>query len=186
MYWICTGRPQTTEFVARLQHLSHAMRYTSRYWQAVGMNTLGVAAVPIASASSVKEATYYVEKSHAAAVLASWTNQAKSGLLERLIRSMNDARFQSVSIVPCTLISTLGAAEIHVSSDRAPEENSPAAVGFTSRTTGPPKGAVMRRSFVSGCALSAADHFVFTEDDVMFRVLMVHHATSVVINLPPF
>jgi malonyl-CoA/methylmalonyl-CoA synthetase len=42
---------------------------------------LGAAAVPIASALSVQEVTYYVDRSHAAAVLASSTDQAKSGLL---------------------------------------------------------------------------------------------------------
>lgn len=57
---------------------------------------------------------------------------------------------------------------------------------FTSGTTGPPKGAVMRRSFVFDCALSVADHYRLNEDDVMLHVLPVHHATGVGINFFPF
>jgi malonyl-CoA/methylmalonyl-CoA synthetase len=37
----------------------------------------------------------------------------------------------------------------------------------------------MRRSFVSGCALSVADHFCLTEDDVKLHVQPVNHATGV-------
>jgi malonyl-CoA/methylmalonyl-CoA synthetase len=44
----------------------------------------------------------------------------------------------------------------------------------------------MRRAFVFDCALSVADHYRLTEDDVMLHVLPVHHATGVGINFFPF
>lgn len=147
---------------------------------------LGAAAVPISSALSVQEAAYYVERSCASVVLVSSADQAKGVLLEKLIQSTRDKKFQAVSIASCTSTSTLSAARIQISSDRALEENSPAIVIFTSGTTGPPKGAVMRRSFVSDCALSVADQFRLTEDDIMLHVLPVHHATGLGINFFPF
>ena len=94
--------------------------------------------------------------------------------------------FRGVAIGPCTYTPTLDPADILISSDRALEENAPGVVIFTSGTTGPPKGAVMRRSFVFDCALSVADHYRLNEDDVMLHVLPVHHATGVGINFFPF
>ncbi|KAF2441757.1 acetyl-CoA synthetase-like protein [Karstenula rhodostoma CBS 690.94] len=135
---------------------------------------------------SVQEAAYYVEKSHAAVVLVSSSDQEKGDLLEKLIRSASDEHFQSGSIAFCTFAPTLSAAAIQISSDRALQENSPVVVIFTSGTTGPPKGAVTRRSFVSDCALSVADHLRLTGDDVMLHVLPVHHAMGVGINSFPF
>ena len=44
----------------------------------------------------------------------------------------------------------------------------------------------MRRAYVFDCALSMADHYRLTEDDVMLHVLPVHHATGVGINFFPF
>lgn len=147
---------------------------------------LGAVAVPIAPALPVHEAAYYVETSHAALVLTSSEDQAKSALLRNLIKSTSNEHFNSVPIIPCIGSPTLEAAMIRISSDRALEENNPGVVIFTSGTTGPPKGAVMRRTFVFDNALSVADHFRLTEDDVMLHVLPVHHATGVGINFFPF
>ncbi|KAJ6284745.1 hypothetical protein J3E71DRAFT_389877 [Bipolaris maydis] len=94
--------------------------------------------------------------------------------------------FRVVEIGPFVSSPTLSAEEVIISSDRALEENAPAVVIFTSGTTGPPKGAVMRRSYVFDCALSIADHYRLTEDDVILHLLPVHHATGVGINFFPF
>ncbi|KAI4641130.1 hypothetical protein J4E93_008008 [Alternaria ventricosa] len=146
---------------------------------------LGAAVVPLTPALPVEEAVYFIEKSRAVLVLASSSNVSKCRDLETRIASMSNKSFQAVSIQPTTSNPTLYAGDIIISSDRTLDENAPAVVIFTSGTTGPPKGAVMRRSFIFDCALEVADHYQLTEDDVALHVLPVHHATGVGINFFP-
>lgn len=147
---------------------------------------LGAAAVPITPALPVEEAAYFVEKSRSVLVLVSSFDLKKCCDLEKRVAAKSNEHFRGVPIGPCTYSPTLDPTDIRISSDRALEENGPSVVIFTSGTTGPPKGAVMRRSFVFDCALSVADHYRLTEDDVMLHVLPVHHATGVGINFFPF
>ncbi|KAH6875180.1 hypothetical protein BKA58DRAFT_454024 [Alternaria rosae] len=146
---------------------------------------LGAAVVPLTPALPVEEAVYFIEKSRAVLVLASSSNMKKCRDLEIRIASMSNKSFQAVVIQPPNARPTLKAGEIIISSDRTMDENAPAVVIFTSGTTGPPKGAVMRRSFVFDCALEVADHYQLIEDDVVLHVLPVHHATGVGINFFP-
>lgn len=147
---------------------------------------LGAAAVPITPALPVEEAAYFVEKSKSVLVLVSSLDLGKCCDLEKRITSVSNEHFKSIPIGSCTFTPVLDPTDILISSDRALEENAPGVVIFTSGTTGPPKGAVMRRAFVFDCALSVADHYRLTEDDVMLHVLPVHHATGVGINFFPF
>jgi malonyl-CoA/methylmalonyl-CoA synthetase len=147
---------------------------------------LGAAAVPITPALPMEEAAYFVEKSKSALVLVSSFDLKKCCDLEKRIASTSNEHFRGVPIGPCTYTPTLDPTDILISSDRPLQENAPGVVIFTSGTTGPPKGAVMRRSFVFDSALSVADHYRLTEDDVMLHVLPVHHATGVGINFFPF
>ncbi|KAH6639869.1 hypothetical protein C7974DRAFT_432291 [Boeremia exigua] len=148
--------------------------------------SLGAAAVPITPALPVEEAAYFIEKSQASIVLVSSMDLEKCCALEKRIAATSNANFRGIPIGSCIYAPTLDPSDILISSDRALEENAPGVVIFTSGTTGPPKGAVMRRSFVFDCALSVADHYRLTEDDVMLHVLPVHHATGVGINFFPF
>ncbi|KAJ5060336.1 hypothetical protein J3E72DRAFT_410213 [Bipolaris maydis] len=147
---------------------------------------LGAAAVPMTPAVPVSEAAYFIQKSRSVLVLASSENIDKCRLLGRRICFTSNSQFRVVEIGPFVSSPTLSAEEVIISSDRALEENAPAVVIFTSGTTGPPKGAVMRRSYVFDCALSIADHYRLTEDDVILHLLPVHHATGVGINFFPF
>jgi malonyl-CoA/methylmalonyl-CoA synthetase len=147
---------------------------------------MGAAAVPITPALPLEEAAYFVEKSRSALVLVSSFDLKKCCELEKRIASTSNEHFRGVPIGSCIYAPTLNPSEILISSDRPLEENAPGVVIFTSGTTGPPKGAVMRRSFVFDCALSVADHYRLAEDDVMLHVLPVHHATGVGINFFPF
>lgn len=147
---------------------------------------LGAAAVPMTPALPVEEAVYFTEKSRSVLVLASSANVETCRALRQRIASTSNPQFQVVPIGPSLSSPLLGVENIVISSDRALEENAPAFVIFTSGTTGRPKGAVMRRSYVFDCALSIADHYQLTEDDVILHLLPVHHATGVGINFFPF
>ncbi|KAF2471712.1 fatty-acyl-CoA synthase [Lindgomyces ingoldianus] len=181
--------PGTIEALERRDEVYLAIIAAGGYEYTVAMLAtlaLGAATVPIAPALPVEEAAYFIEKSRAALVLVSSVNLEKCCKLEKRISSITNEHFRGVPIGPCTFTPTLCATDIIISSDRAFEENAPSVVIFTSGTTGPPKGAVMRRAFVFDSAMSVADHYRLTEDDVMLHVLPVHHATGVGINFFPF
>ncbi|KAF2185592.1 fatty-acyl-CoA synthase [Zopfia rhizophila CBS 207.26] len=181
--------PRTIEAMNRSEEVYLAIVAAGGYEYTVAMLAvlaLGAAAVPIAPALPVEEAAYFIEKSRAALVLVSSFNMEKCCELEKRISATINEQFRGVPIGPCTLTPTLSPTDIIISSDRALEENAPSVVIFTSGTTGPPKGAVMRRTFVFDCAMSVADHYRLTEDDIILHVLPVHHATGVGINFFPF
>jgi malonyl-CoA/methylmalonyl-CoA synthetase len=184
-----TLHPATLEALEHRDEVYIAIVAAGGYEYTVAMLAvlaLGAAAVPITPALPVEEAAYFIEKSRSALVLVSSFDLAKCCQLEKRIASTSNEHFRGVPIGPCTFTPTLESTDILISSDRALEENAPGVVIFTSGTTGPPKGAVMRRAFVFDCALSVADHYRLTEDDVMLHVLPVHHATGVGINFFPF
>jgi acyl-CoA synthetase (AMP-forming)/AMP-acid ligase II len=184
-----TADSATLEALERRDEVYIAIVASGGYEYTVAMLAvlaLGAAAVPITPALPVEEAAYFVDKSKSALVLVSSFDMKKCCDLEKRIASTSNEHFRGIPIGPCTYTPTLDPADIVISSDRPLEENAPGVVIFTSGTTGPPKGAVMRRSFVFDCALSVADHYRLTEDDVMLHVLPVHHATGVGINFFPF
>lgn len=76
--------------------------------------------------------------------------------------------------------------DIVISSDRVLDMNAPAVVIFTSGTTGPPKGAVQRRHYLSGYAGADAAHYNVNEKDTVLHVVPVHHATGVGLTILPF
>ena len=73
-----------------------------------------------------------------------------------------------------------------VSSSRYLSDNNAGLLVFTSGTTGPPKGAVMRRGYVHDDAMAVADHYELCSTDVCLHVLPVHHATGLGITFFPF
>jgi malonyl-CoA/methylmalonyl-CoA synthetase len=147
---------------------------------------LGAAVIPLAPALPVAELVYFVEKSRAVLVLASSLDFSKCRDLEKRITTTSNEHFRAVAIGPCTLTPVLNSADIVISSDRPLDESAPSVVIFTSGTTGPPKGAVMPRSYVFDCALAVADHYRLTDDDTLLHVLPVHHATGVGVGFFPF
>lgn len=78
------------------------------------------------------------------------------------------------------------ARDILISSDEELDPNAAALVIFTSGTTGPPKGAVQRRSYITASAEEVADHYRITEEDTVLHMLPVHHVTGVGINFLPY
>lgn len=147
---------------------------------------LGAVAVPMTPALPVDEAMYFVTKSKAVAVLVCGASESLGRDVERRMRRTADPNFRSMSVKPYVGSSALHASKILISSDRYLDDNKPGVVIFTSGTTGPPKGAAMRRAFVHDCALSVAEHFNVTQDDTLLHVLPVHHATGIGIMFFPF
>lgn len=80
----------------------------------------------------------------------------------------------------------LPADEATISSGPVPDMNAAALVIFTSGTTGPPKGAVQRRSYISGNGEADADYYQITDKDTVLHVLPVHHASGVGLTFLPF
>ena len=101
------------------------------------------------------------------------------------------SKTQRISI-PCHAVSPhlqttpLCASDITISTNRYLDDNAASIVIFTSGTTGPPKGAVMRRGFLHDNADAVIQHFRIQETDVVLHVLPVHHATGIGITFVPF
>lgn len=81
---------------------------------------------------------------------------------------------------------SLPAEDIVISSNRVLDMNGASGVIFTSGTTGPPKGAVQRRTWLTGNAETDADFYRITENDTVLHILPVHHASGVGVTFLPF
>lgn len=148
---------------------------------------LGAAVVPMTVALPPEEALYFVSKSRAAAVLVS-SDALRLGLaVEKLVKHHNPKdHFTCLPIAPSTWTTPLHPEEILISTDLYLDDNAPGVAIFTSGTTGPPKGSVMRRAYTFDGALAVADHYGVTQHDVLLHLLPVHHATGLGIMFFPF
>jgi malonyl-CoA/methylmalonyl-CoA synthetase len=145
---------------------------------------LGAAAVPMTTVLPVDEATYFVHKSKAVAVLAQSSAINLAQDLEKAIMQSTDSDFRMIPIKPS--IFNPPNHNMMLSSNKYPDGNSSGVVIFTSGTTGPPKGSVMRLAYVYDGAMSVAEHYQLEESDVMLHVLPVHHATGIGVTFFPF
>ena len=141
-----------------------------------------------ATASPTEEAAYFVRQSGVVAILTASTALELGSSLEDLVQKTHSATFTSISIKSALLQShnPIPVDTILISSDRYLDDNGPGLVIFTSGTTGPPKGAVMRRAYLHDGASAVAGYYGVTEEDVLLSVLPVHHATGIGINVFPF
>ncbi|KAM0717154.1 hypothetical protein Q7P37_007006 [Cladosporium fusiforme] len=148
---------------------------------------LGAAVVPMTVALPAEEALYFVSKARAVAVLVS-SDALKLGLsVEKLVKHQDPrSHFTCMPITPSTWTPLLHPGEILISTDLYLDDNAPGVVIFTSGTTGPPKGSVMRRAYTFDGALAVADHYRVTQEDVLLHLLPVHHATGLGIMFFPF
>jgi malonyl-CoA/methylmalonyl-CoA synthetase len=147
---------------------------------------LGAAASPISVLQPLAEAIYYVQKSRAVAVLTASCAVNLGQSLEAAIRRSNDTKFAYIPISSVLGQSRLKASDILLSSNPYLDLNAAGLLIFTSGTTGPPKGAVLRRAAISDGATSFADQLHITEADVLLHVLPVHHATGIWVSFFPF
>ncbi|KAL9088344.1 MAG: hypothetical protein Q9165_006269 [Trypethelium subeluteriae] len=147
---------------------------------------LGAAVVPMTVVLPVQEAAYFINKSHAAAVLVSSSASSLGRSLQHSISSSTNPHFQHIAILPSLFAPTLQPLDITLSSNQYLDDNQPGVVIFTSGTTGPPKGSVMRRAYTFDGALAVAEHYHLSEADSILHVLPVHHATGIGIMFFPF
>ena len=147
---------------------------------------IGAAVVPMTVHLPPEEALYFARKSRAAAVLCSNDAIKLGTAVEKLVKDQDPrSSFVCIPVTSSLNNKPLHASDILVSSDQYLSDNDPGVVIFTSGTTGPPKGAVMRRGFTHDTALAVADHYGFGEDDTFLHLLPVHHATGIGINFFP-
>lgn len=147
---------------------------------------LGAAIVPMTVALPPEEAVYFATKSGAVCVLCAEGAMELGSALQKLVRK-NDpsSTFTAIPVAQALGNPLLDPTEIFISSDTYLSDSAPGVVIFTSGTTGPPKGAVMRRGFIHDTALAVADHYNFGPEDTMLHLLPVHHATGIGINFFP-
>ncbi|KAJ6021722.1 hypothetical protein N7540_007226 [Penicillium herquei] len=153
----------------------------------VAILALGAAVVPMAAGLPVEEASYFILKAQCVAVLAGTTSASLANSIVHNMSEKNNFHIPCISPIASFFRETLIPAEnMLISSNRALDMNNAAAVIFTSGTTGPPKGAVQRRTWLTGNAETDADFYRVTEEDVILHVLPVHHASGLGLTFLPF
>ncbi|KAJ5760482.1 hypothetical protein N7520_007638 [Penicillium odoratum] len=153
----------------------------------VAILALGAAVVPMAAGLPSDEVSYFLRKAQCVALVAGRTNETLAQSVVRSMRDKNGVHIPCISPVASFFQTTLlPANDILISSNRALDMNSAAAVIFTSGTTGPPKGAVQRRTWLTGNAETDAAFYRVTEEDVVLHVLPVHHASGLGLTFLPF
>ncbi|KAL3457028.1 hypothetical protein BJX64DRAFT_293538 [Aspergillus heterothallicus] len=151
----------------------------------IAIIALGAAVVPITTALPVEEAKSLVLRSRSVAIICSQNAASLAQGIANAVSPIN--AIPTLTIHPHLLLSTpLAPHSITISSDTVPNINAPALVIFTSGTTGPPKGAVQRRSYLTSAAEDVIDQYRLTESDTVLHVLPVHHATGIGITFLPF
>jgi malonyl-CoA/methylmalonyl-CoA synthetase len=184
-----TLQPKTVEAISNGEEIYIAVLAPGGYEFAVAVLAvlaLGAAVVPMTTVLPLQEATYFTNKCEAVAILAGSGALELGHGLERITKESRDENFPCIPIKPYLNTRCLSIADIYISTNGTPDENAPGVVIFTSGTTGPPKGAVMRRSFTHDFAYQIADHYGFSEGDVLLHCLPVHHATGIgVMFFPP-
>ncbi|EEH40099.2 acyl-activating enzyme [Paracoccidioides lutzii Pb01] len=181
--------PETQWSLRRCENTYIALIAAGGYEYAVGfvaICALGAVVVPITVLLPVKEASYFVLKAKCAAILSSSDGGKLADLLAAHLEKTTSENIGCVHIARHFMTCPLPQGDIVLSSDKYLDDNGPGVVIFTSGTTGPPKGAVMRRAYLHDTSAAVSDHFGVTEKDVILHVLPVHHATGIGINFLPY
>ncbi|ODH47171.1 hypothetical protein GX48_06725 [Paracoccidioides brasiliensis] len=160
--------PETQWPLRRGEDKYIALIATGGYEYAVGfvaICALGAAVVPITVLLPVKEASYFVLKAKCAAILYSSDGGKLADPLAAHLEKTTSENIGCIHIARHFRTCPLPQGDIVLSSDKYLDDNGPGVVVFTSGTTGPPKGAVMRRAYLHDTSAAVADHFGVTEKD---------------------
>ncbi|KAJ5577105.1 hypothetical protein N7535_004031 [Penicillium sp. DV-2018c] len=153
----------------------------------IAILAIGAAVVPMAAAIPAQEASYFLTKARCVCLVAGTTSGQTAQSVIRFMEEQKGIHLPCISPIASHFRATLlPADEMTISSGPVPDMNGAALVIFTSGTTGPPKGAVQRRSYISGSGEADADHYKITDQDTVLHVLPVHHASGVGLTFLPF
>lgn len=134
-----------------------------------------------------EEASYFLLKAQCVALVTSTTSQLTAQSVIGFLKSSKGVNIPCVPPIASTFVPSASLADhATISSDLVPDMNGAALVIFTSGTTGPPKGAVQRRSYIAGSGEADAEHYKITNQDTVLHVLPVHHASGVGLTFLPF
>jgi malonyl-CoA/methylmalonyl-CoA synthetase len=147
---------------------------------------LGAAASPFSSAQPVKEACYYVNKARSAALVTATPVLELGKAVVREIQGSTNADFAFVPINAIEREAPVALDKIKISSNLYQDPNAPGVVIFTSGTTGPPKGAVLKRAAMTDGSVTFAQQIGLQESDTLLHLLPVHHATGIWVSFFPF
>ena len=134
----------------------------------------------------MKELSYYVRKCKTKYILVHHNYlKVATELKEYMARSF-DSKLGLVNLRESIFNPPLALGDILISSDRALDGNAAALVIFTSGTTGPPKGAVLRRNSTLTGSLDLIETYQIQPLDTVMHCLPVHHATGLQLTFTPF
>ncbi|KAL4888857.1 hypothetical protein BDV59DRAFT_210634 [Aspergillus ambiguus] len=146
---------------------------------------LGAVVVPISIAVPVEEALYFAKTARAAATLCA-SKHAPFGQQLAQRRKADNPTFISMNIRDHIGQPQIPPPQMIVSSDHHLDYQGAGLIIFTSGTSGPPKGAVKRRSFLDMNAQAISLWYNLQPGDVVLHTLPVHHATGIGISFLPF
>lgn len=135
----------------------------------------------------MEEAAYFLSKARCVSLVASTTSEDLAKSIAQFMGEKKNFHIPCISPIASFFQPIpFPASEIVISSNRMLDMNGASAVIFTSGTTGPPKGAVQRRTWLTGNAETDGDFYGITEQDVVLHTLPVHHASGVGLTFLPF
>ncbi|PGG96863.1 hypothetical protein AJ79_09425 [Helicocarpus griseus UAMH5409] len=141
---------------------------------------LGAVVVPISPDLPVKEAGSLVQRCQADGMLSSEVSVPKAMELASLVRTTKKPGYTLTKIRQHIMNHPLEPSKILISADHVLNS----LVIFTSGTTGPPKGAVRRRSFLWETSLMTVDQYGLSEGAIVLHTLPVHHITGISTQIP--
>lgn len=143
---------------------------------------MGAIPSPLSIQYPLEEATYFVRTTNAVAVLAGTPNVEFASALEREIRKTHNKGFTCIPIQASFSGHEIPVSDMLISSNHYLDPNAPGLVIFTSGTTGPPKGAILRKAAITDGPVAQARILRLTDQDTLLHCLPVHHATGIWIN----
>ncbi|KAL4804330.1 acetyl-CoA synthetase-like protein [Aspergillus unguis] len=147
------------------------------------VQALGGVAVPLSSKVTANEGIHILRTARAHAILTGH----KYSTVAKAIRDGSGLKGQPNIFLstPFLMTPVQDPASFRIASWRAPDQNKPALVIFTSGTTGPPKGSAMRRYTLLTTVMQARDAFKIGTDSTVVQLLPMHHATGLLVNTLP-